>query len=362
MSQHHVNPDLIHRTAWGNPLWNALHNLNIIGLCLAGSIITALIWPLALPVCLLFTLVTSVIFTLQRWRCPLRMPMTLSLDDPSQDRKVRRSLFSFWPTLFQYEADETSPARGIFYVGYRRINDIGRELWLSMDDLTRHIIFFSTTGGGKTETTFAWLLNPLCWGRGFTFVDGKAQNDTTRTIWYLSRRFGREDDIEVINFMNGGKSRSEIIQSGEKSRPQSNTWNPFAFSTEAFTAETMQSMLPQNVQGGEWQSRAIAMNKALVFGTKFWCVRERKTMSLQMLREHMTLEGMAKLYCRGLDDQWPEEAIAPLRNYLQDVPGFDMSLVRTPSAWTEEPRKQHAYLSGQFSETFTTFAETFGDV
>lgn len=85
-------------------------------------------------------------------------------------------------------------------------------------------------------------------------------------------------------------------------------------------------------------------------------------MSLQMLREHMTLEGMAKLYCRGLDDQWPEEAIAPLRNYLQDVPGFDMSLVRTPSAWTEEPRKQHAYLSGQFSETFTTFAETFGDV
>lgn len=30
MSQHHVNPDLIHRTAWGNPLWNALHNLNII--------------------------------------------------------------------------------------------------------------------------------------------------------------------------------------------------------------------------------------------------------------------------------------------------------------------------------------------
>ncbi|HFK3811741.1 TPA: conjugal transfer protein TrbC, partial [Escherichia coli] len=47
---------------------------------------------------------------------------------------------------------------------------------------------------------------------------------------------------------------------------------------------------------------------------------------------------------------------------LQDVPGFDMSLVRTPSAWTEEPRKQHAYLSGQFSETFTTFAETFGDV
>lgn len=114
MSQHHVNPDLIHRTAWGNPLWNALHNLNIIGLCLAGSIITALIWPLALPVCLLFTLVTSVIFTLQRWRCPLRMPMTLSLDDPSQDRKVRRSSSASGPPCFSMKQMKHPPHGGFF--------------------------------------------------------------------------------------------------------------------------------------------------------------------------------------------------------------------------------------------------------
>ncbi len=129
---------------------------------------------------------------------------------------IKRSLFSFWPTLFQYEVILESPASGIFYVGYQRVRDIGRELWLSMDDLTRHIMFFATTGGGKTETIFAWAINPLCWARGFTLVDGKAQNDTARTIWYLARRFGREDDVEVINFMNGGKSRSEIILSGEK--------------------------------------------------------------------------------------------------------------------------------------------------
>lgn len=106
-------------------------------------------------------------------------------------------------------------------------------------------------------------------------------------------------------------------------------------------------MLPQNVQG-RVAVPAIAMNKALVFGTKFWCVREGKTMSLQMLREHMTLEGMAKLYCRGLDDQWPEEAIAPLRNYLQDVPGFDLSLVRTPSARRKNPENNMLISPGSF--------------
>lgn len=362
MSEHRVNPELIHRKAWGNPLWNALQSLNIYGLSVTGSLVASFIWPLALPLCLLISVLTGLIFSLQRWRCPLRMPVTLNRPDPSQDRLVRRSLFSFWPTLFQYETIQESPARGIFYVGYQRLRDTGRELWLSADDLTRHIMFFASTGGGKTETIFSWIINPLCWARGFTLVDGKAQNDTARTVWYLARRFGREDDVEVINFMNAGRSRSEVIQSGDKTRPQSNSWNPFCYSTEAFTAETMQSSLPQNVQGGEWQSRAIAMNKALVFGTKFWCVREGKHMSLQMLREHMSLDKMAELYCRAIDDQWPEEAVAPLRNYLQDVPGFDMAQVRTPSAWTEEPRKQHSYLSGQFSETFSTFTEVFGDV
>lgn len=158
MSEHRVNPELLHRTAWGNPVWNALQSLNIYGFCLVASLVASFIWPLALPACLLFTLITMLVFSLQRWRCPLRMPMTLECADPSQDRMIKRSLFSFWPTLFQYEVILESPASGIFYVGYQRVRDIGRELWLSMDDLTRHIMFFATTGGGKTETIFAWAI------------------------------------------------------------------------------------------------------------------------------------------------------------------------------------------------------------
>lgn len=362
MNRPAVNQALIHREAWANPVLDILQSVSGHALAILLSLLAGIIWPLALPLCLLFTLVAVMLFSLRRWRCPLRMPATLDVIDPSRDRRVRKSLFPFWPALFQYEAVQPSRADGIFYLGYRRLADTGRELWLSMDDLTRHVMFFASTGGGKTETIYAWTLNPLCWARGYTVVDGKAQNDTARTLYYLARRFGREDDVEVINFLNGGKSRSEIILSGDKTRPQSNTWNPFCHSTEAFTAETMQSMLPQNVQGGEWQSRAIAMNKALVFGTTFWCTRNRKAMSLQQLRDHMPLEKLAGLYCTALDEQWPEEAITPLRNYLQDVPGFDMALVRTPSEWTEEPRKQHAYLSGQFSETLSTFTETFGDI
>ena len=357
-----VNQSMINRSAWGSPLLEMLRDHLLYAVIMAGSVVAGFIWPLSTPICLILATIASISFSTHRWRMPMRMPMHLNKVDPSEDRKERTPLFSRFPSLFQFETRRETTSKGIFYLGYLRGRDIGRELWLTLDDLTRHVMFFASTGGGKTETIYAWMLNSFCWGRGFTFVDGKAQNDTARTVWYLALRFGREDDVEFINFMTGGLSRSEIIHKGDKSRPQSNTFNPFGLSTEAFIAETMQSMLPTNVQGGEWQSRAIAMNKALVFGTKFWCVRENKTMSLQLLREFMPLEKLAELYCRAVDDQWPEEAVSPLYNYLVDVPGFDMALVRTPSVWTEEPRKQHSYLTGQFLETFSTFTETFGDI
>lgn len=362
MAHSPVNQALINRDAWHSPLQDLLQDHILFALLMAGGVIAGFIWPLTIPVFLLLAIVASIAFSTHRWRMPMRVPLHLNKVDPSEDRKIRRSLFRRWPSLFQYDAIQESRGRGIFYLGYQRLNDSGRELWLSLDDLTRHLMFFASTGGGKTETLFAWMINPLCWGRGFSLVDGKAQNDTARTCYYLARRFGREDCVEYINFMTGGMSRSEMIHNGDKTRPQSNDYNPFIHSTEAFVAETMQSMLPTNVQGGEWQSKAIAMNKALVFGAKFYCVRENKTMSLQLLREFMPLEKLAGLYCKALDDQWPEEAIAPLRNYLVDVPGFDMSQIRTPSAWTEEPRKQHSYLTGQFLETFNTFTETFGAI
>lgn len=357
-----VNQAMMKRSAWGSPLLELLRDHLLYAAIMAGSVVAGFIWPLAIPVLLFLAIIASISFSTHRWRMPMRMPVHLNRMDPSEDRKVRRSLISAFPSLFQYEAVQERNGRGIFYLGYQRMRDTGRELWLTIDDLTRHVMFFASTGGGKTETIYAWMLNSFCWGRGFTFVDGKAQNDTARTCYYLARRFGREDDVEYINFMNSGMSRSEVIQNGDKSRPQSNTFNPFGLSSEAFIAETMQSMLPTNVQGGEWQSRAIAMNKALVFGTKFYCVRENKTMSLQLLREFMPLEKLAELYCRAVDDGWPEEAVAPLYNYLVDVPGFDMAMVRQPSAWTEEPRKQHSYLTGQFLETFSTFTETFGNI
>lgn len=138
MSQHHVNPDLIHRTAQETRC-GMLHRLNITGLCLArqyhyGADMATIPF---LSACCSGHLRDIHAATLAM---PLRMPMTLSLDDPSRDRKVRKYHKLRWPTCFQYEADETFPARGIF-MSVTAVSTISVVSSVSMDDLTRHVMF-----------------------------------------------------------------------------------------------------------------------------------------------------------------------------------------------------------------------------
>ncbi len=244
--QHKVNEQFIRRSAWHSPVTSLLQNPDFFGPVIMAMMILPLFLPLLTPLSILGMLFTGVIFNNHRWRCPMRMPATLKCDDPSEDREETARFLGAW----NYTRIRPGKARGVFFLGTQRGSDVGRELWLSQADLVRHIMFFSTTGGGKTETLFSLMLNSLCHARGFTMMDGKAQNDTARTIWYLALRFGREDDVEFINYMTGGRSRSELLHAGDKSLPESNSFNPFVYATETLVTETLQSMLPQNVQGG----------------------------------------------------------------------------------------------------------------
>lgn len=158
-----VNQALMKRNAWNSPVLELMRDHLLYAGIMAGSVVAGFIWPLAIPLFLLLAIVASISFGTHRWRMPMRMPVHLNKVDPSEDRKVRRSFFRAFPSLFQYETTQESKGKGIFYIGYKRMNDIGRELWLTLDDLTRHVMFFASTGGGKTETIYAWMLNSFCW-------------------------------------------------------------------------------------------------------------------------------------------------------------------------------------------------------
>lgn len=66
-----------------------------------------------------------------------------------------------------------------------------------------HILYLGTTGAGKTEGLKSIVSNALTWGSGFVYIDGKADTDLWSSLSSLVRRFGRDDDLLVLNYMTG---------------------------------------------------------------------------------------------------------------------------------------------------------------
>lgn len=327
-----------------------------------AAVFAGIVWPatlvLSLPVLMFWALV---VVPAGRWTMPMRMPMDMNRDDPSTDRQVPAKVLGILPVATI--RIHTSRAAGILYAGYLRGRDAGRELWLSMDDLTRHVLMFGTTGAGKTEMLLGWVFNALCWGKGVIFSDHKAQNDVALAMMSMARRFGREDDLRVMNFITGGRSRAQELLDNVKVRPQTNTTNVFGLAQETYTINLMDSMLPKTgSSGGDWQEKAKAMIQALIFALVYKCRREGTVMSQRTIQAHLPLRKIAGLYIQAVEEQWHEEIRDVVQNYLDTLSGFDISKVATPSEWDPEANRQHGYLMQQFTRMLSLFNDTYGHV
>ncbi|MBL2798642.1 type IV secretory system conjugative DNA transfer family protein, partial [Klebsiella pneumoniae] len=321
----------------------------------------AIVWPVLLWAAIPVMLVWVPMFMLNEFRMPARMPMDMDRLDPSTETMRPGKLLGFLPVTKLNRHMEK--AAGVFYTGYERTLDGGREIWLRMDDLTRHLILMATTGAGKTEMLLGFVLNALCWAKGLIFSDGKAQNDVWFAVASLSRRFGREDDLRLLNYITGGQSRSQRLLENDKSRQQSNNTNPFALAQETYITQLMDSMMPEAGNDRTWQEKAKGMNQVLTKALIYKSRKEQKVMSQRLIQEYLSLDKFAELYLQAEAEEWHEEIRTGLRNYLStSVPGFDMSLITKPSEWSQEARNQHGYLTSQYNRMLSLFSDTYGHV
>ncbi len=321
----------------------------------AGVVYPISLW-LSLPVLLFW----SPSMLLESWQMPMRMPTDMERFDPSTQRQVPGKLLGFLPVTVMRTI--MSKAAGILYMGYLRGRDAGRELWLSMDDMTRHILMFGTTGAGKTEALLGYVLGQLSYGKGLIYSDGKAQNDVSAAISSLARRYGREDDLRTMNFITGGRSRAQELLEGTLDRGQTNTINAFGIAQETYIINLMDSMLPPAGNDGGWQEKARAMIQALVFALVYKCRREGTVMSQRTIQAHLPLRAIAQLYIQSVEQQWHEDARLPLENYLGTLAGFDLTKADSPSEWAPEALNQHGYLIQQFTRMLALFNDTYGHV
>lgn len=327
---------------------------------LLSSLIAGAIWPISLWLAVPLLALWLLTFLSHPFRMPLRMATDMDRLDPSTERQSPSKMFGFLPVTVMRRS--MSRASGILYCGYERVFDRGRELWLSMDDLTRHLILMATTGAGKTEMLLGYVLNALGWCKGFIFSDGKAQNDVWFACASLARMFGREDDLRVLNFITGGQSRAQRLLDNDKSRQQSNSQNPFALAQETYIIQLMDSMLPAAGNDGGWQEKAKAMNQALNIGLVYKCRKEGLVMSQRLIQEYLPLRKFVDLYLQAEAEEWHEEVLLPLKNYLSTLAGFDMAQVSSPSEWTAEALNQHGYLIQQYTRMLSLFSDTYGHV
>ena len=174
---------------------------------------------------------------------PFKIPRYANMPDPQNPKPGKRG--GGW-------------SEGILFLGNvsdKDDDDFGREMWLTNVDARTHILYLGTTGSGKTEGLKSMVTNSLCWGSGFSYTDGKADTDLWASLYSLARRFGRDDDVLVLNYMTGNSDDGST----------SNSMNPFSNGSASYLANLVVNLMPD--AGGDnamWKERAVALMFALM--------------------------------------------------------------------------------------------------
>ena len=208
-------------------------------------------------------------------------------------------------------------------------------------------------------------------------MDGKASNELYADILALARRFGREDDVFVLNFLTA--SLPGIGLGGIPSDSQSNTFNPFSTGNADAIRELLVSQLGESNPSdanGVFRGRAVAllgtMAPVLVWmrdyrGININIDQIRQSLELRSIWTLATLKQFlvpdpATTEARKVPvPDIPVDLLRPLLAYLGEIPGYNIDLPYNEQK-TDEPFKQHGFALFYFTAAFTQLAVSLGHI
>jgi len=247
-----------------------------------------------------------------------------------------------------------SKANGIFFLG----NELktGKEVWLTNSDCRQHFLVLGTTGAGKTEALLGFAANAVTWGSGFLFCDGKGDVALFAKVYALCRRFGREDDLLVLNFMTGNQD----VGGSTDGKLRSNTLNPFATgSSDTLTQMVVGLMDDAGGDGAMWKGRATAMFTG-VMRALTW-LRDQHIVDLNVgeIRDHLQLKRIIDLADHAKFPEMPQHIRKSIKSYLSSLPGFQEDKGYKQAQTTLD---QHGYLEMQFTKILGSLADVYGHI
>ncbi|MFU1524307.1 type IV secretory system conjugative DNA transfer family protein [Aeromonas hydrophila] len=242
-------------------------------------------------------------------------------------------------------------SRGIAYIGNRKLD--GSEIWAANDDLRTHMFIVGSTGAGKTEGLISLVVNPLCWGSGFSYADGKGDVSFWGKAYSLARDFGREDDVLVINYMTGGGDTTK-----KRVDKLSNTYNPYQLMNADSSIQLTTSLMDASGAGGDmWKGRAISFLTSVV--TPLTELRDQGALLLHIgrIREYMPFLRYVELMNDSRISQRSQDI---MKAFLSDVPGYNPS--KTVDKQSSTFLEQFGYQQMQFTRIMSSLADTYGHI
>ncbi len=285
----------------------------------------------------------------------LLIGLTYAIWLSSQDRSLAFKL----PlgTKHKDSKGKNGKAEGILYLG--NTDPYREEVWFSNSDARTHILYLGTTGSGKTEGLKSMASNAMSWSSGFVYIDGKADTDLWSALSALVRRFGRDDDLLVLNYMTGNSDR----------KAPSNTMNPFSSGSASYLTNMLVSLMPEaEGDNAMWKERAVSLLGSLIPALTWKRDNQDIPMSVGIIRQSLTLASVVKM---SRDESIPDNIRQGIKGYLETLPGYvdaafddegrdkpagpDQPMIDTTTAKT-----QHGYLSMQFTRSLQSLADDYG--
>ncbi|TPG55942.1 conjugal transfer protein TraG [Roseomonas nepalensis] len=320
------------------------------GLALGTAAGVAYFYPAAIDLLVPASLAYAGWVMRRRVKLPLRLPRSANCLDWNYPSPVDR---------------KPQQAAGSIFLGIDQVT--GQELWITNEDGRQHGTIPGTTGAGKTTAILSLLANSLTHGSGFVLVDGKADNKLYGEVMAMARRFGREDDVLVLNF---------LVASGIK---QSNTFNPFAAGNADAIRELLVSQLGEQKSedsNGVFRTRAVALIATITpvlvwmrdrqgvpinIETIRFALELRSIYTLAMHRIFLTRDKINGDVSKIQATDIPEEIIYPLKAYLGELPGYDISVPYNEQKG-DEPSKQHGFALFYFTGVFSQLSVSLGHI
>ena len=252
---------------------------------------------------------------------------------------------------------KSGEAEGIMFIGNDRRSK--QQIWYTNSDARTHVLYLGTTGSGKTVGLTSFVTSAMSWGSGFVYIDGKADTDLWSSLSSLVRRFGRDDDLLVLNYMTGNSD----------ARAPSNTMNPFSSGSASYLTQMLVSLMPEaEGDNAMWKERAVSLLSSLMPALTYKRDFQDFPLSVNTIRNYLGLNYIIKL---SRDETLPEKMRESLMGYLDTLPGFindafddegkekpvgpDQPMVDTTTV-----RQQHGYLTMQFTRSLQSLGDDYG--